>query len=639
MEKVIYTYALVKSLCDQGEDYIDSFWPFAIKSLPADRSVDSSSIQRNLKETFAVEMPLHVLQTILNRAKRKGYIERREKRYALTEKGLEYRDKVETEKEVERRITALLEDMRRSFQDHEVSLTLGQVSNLLLAFLHSNVEPLIQFINPSASLPTLDIPKPEGHENLLVEYFKTAEERKPENYATLRDMILGSVISVVLYAREPSQMTEIGASKFEHTQVFLDTNFVLYVLGLHTPEFNEPAAELFHLLKKWGFHVRIFGFTVDEICRVISGYPRYAHRYPYTIGVNTLYSSLRRQGWVLSTAREFITNIERILRDNGIAIEWAPEIDLKNYTCPDEGLRNLMRQYKPEQDFYYQNHDLAAIDKMRELRGKPMRRIEDSKAFFLSSDARLSRFNFIEMGHRDSGTVCEVILDRLLTNILWLKDPSAGPSLESIVAAYSRDLFIKRRVWDRFYDALRQLRQEGKVEDEEISMLFYHGYVEDVLRPLDEAQAGTISGDFVLQEIEKAAKFREEAEEARIREKEKEFFKRLKEAVSTKEEEKEREWLERIREIKGSLRESAQRDASRISTIGASAVTLLVFGAIYLVYLALERAGLSQLWNVASVAIGGSGIYGLWVSVRRRIGTVLANRIYAQGLGDARLDE
>jgi len=34
MERLIYTYALIRSLCDQGEDYIDSFWPFVIKVLP-----------------------------------------------------------------------------------------------------------------------------------------------------------------------------------------------------------------------------------------------------------------------------------------------------------------------------------------------------------------------------------------------------------------------------------------------------------------------------------------------------------------------------------------------------------------------------------------------------------------------------
>lgn len=88
MEKLIYTYALIKSIFDQEEDYIDAFWPFVIKTFLAGRFMDSCSIQRNLKENFDLEMPLHVLETVVNRAKRKGYIaKQKEKRYNLTDKG------------------------------------------------------------------------------------------------------------------------------------------------------------------------------------------------------------------------------------------------------------------------------------------------------------------------------------------------------------------------------------------------------------------------------------------------------------------------------------------------------------------------------------------------------------------------
>ena len=111
MERLIYTYALIRSLYDQGEDYIDSFWPFVIKVLPPNKFADSDIIQRNLKEKFDIEMPLHVLRTVLNRARRRGYIEQKEKQYKLTKSGLEYLDKLEADREVERRITALLKDM------------------------------------------------------------------------------------------------------------------------------------------------------------------------------------------------------------------------------------------------------------------------------------------------------------------------------------------------------------------------------------------------------------------------------------------------------------------------------------------------------------------------------------------------
>jgi len=274
MDKLIYTYALIKSLYDQGEDYVDSFWPFAVKAFPEYRFFDYGFIQQNLKENYDLEVPLHVLGNILNRAKEKGYIgqKKKEKIFKLTSSGLNYLDKLETDKDVDRRINALLEDMTQFFNEHNVSLTLDQIKSLLLSFIRINIEPLIEFINPSASPIEYTLPKFEGHKNLLIEYIRDVDQHKPENYKILQDMILGSIISAILYAKEPSEMTEIKKRKFKHCQVFFDTNFIFSLLDLHPPEFSRPAKELFDLIKKYGFDLKVFSFTVNEICKVVNAY-------------------------------------------------------------------------------------------------------------------------------------------------------------------------------------------------------------------------------------------------------------------------------------------------------------------------------------------------------------------------------
>lgn len=642
MDKLIYTYALIKSLYDQGEDYVDSFWPFAVKAFPAHRFVDYGFIQRNLKEIFDLEVPLHVLGNILNRAKERDYIEqkKKEKVFKLTSSGINYLDKLETDKEVDRRMNALLEDMIQFFSKQNVSLTLEQIKILLLSFIRINIDPLIEFINPSASPIEHILPKFEGYENLLIEYIRDVDQHKPENYKTLQDMILGSIISAILYAKEPSEMTEIKKRKFKHCQVFFDTNFIFSLLDLHPPEFSRPAKELFDLLKKYGFDLKVFSFTVNEICKVVNAYLTQAHRYPATIGVDTLYSSLNEQGWTKTRAREFVANIESILQENGIEIEWEEDIDLNIYCPKNEGLRNLIRECKPLQSNYHQNHDLAAIEKIEELRGKPIRKIEDSKVFFLTSDIRLSRLNFTKMGHKENGTVCEAILDRLLTNILWLKDPCIEPPLKSIIAAYSRDLFIKSRIWDKFYEALQQLWQERKVDDENISTLFYHGYIEDVLKDIDEQEADKITPGFALEEIEKAAKFKEKSLEKQIKEKEQEFLRQLKEAVSKKELEKEEEWFERIKVIKSNLRESAEKKASKESKIYASLLTLLALGITYGIYLGFKKLGIANLFAlIIPLLFGGSGILGLWTKLRSNLKSRLTESKYMQKLKEAKLDK
>ena len=642
MERLIYTYALIKSLYDQGDDYIDSFWPFAVKVLSPNKLADSSSIQRNLKKEFDLEVPLHVLVTILNRAKKSGYIERerRQYKYKLTEKGLSYLDTLETDKEVERRIKALFEDAAIFIKEQSVTLSLEQISNLLLSFLLKNIEPLTDFINPSFPLCKLDIPKLENSEGLLIDYIKVAETRKPENYKTLQDMILGSLISVVLCAKEPSEMIEIRTREFKHCQVFLDTNFVFSILDLHTSEFNEPAKELFNLLKKYSFRIKVFDFTVNEISRVMIGYLREASHYPTIIHVDTLYSSLKTKGWTKTDVREFIVNLEDILNKKGIEIEWKTNVDLNNFIPTNIEIRNLIKKYKPEQDLFHQNHDLAAIDKIGVLRTKPVRKIENTNAFFLTSDGRLSRFNFTEMGHKENATVGEVILDRLLAIILWLKDPNTRPPLKSIIAAYSRDLFIKRRIWDRFYHVLQQLRQENKANDENITMLFYHGYIEDVLREIDESEADKITQEFVLDKIENATKLKEKEIEKAAIEKEREFLLLLNKEVSKKEHEKESEWAERIQEIKRNLRESAEKKARRDSAIYTSLLMLPLMGVLYCIYLLRkELRFLGFLIYLFPILIGGGGILGLWTKLRSNLKRKLAYRIFSKKLKEAKLNK
>ena len=76
MANLVYTYALIKALYDQEEDYLDTFWTFAIQGLGTEGFSDLNSIQTNLKQKTDMEIPLHVLGSILKRAKKKGYLER-----------------------------------------------------------------------------------------------------------------------------------------------------------------------------------------------------------------------------------------------------------------------------------------------------------------------------------------------------------------------------------------------------------------------------------------------------------------------------------------------------------------------------------------------------------------------------------
>ena len=258
-----------------------------------------------------MEVPLHVLGVILTRAERRNCIRHwGEKpsgttKYRLTEVGLSYSIKLESSKDVDRRINALLESIREFFERKGVFLSSDEIRGLLQYFLHKNIDFLIERMSPSIELSELAPPKFKGSDRYLLEYIESAEQLEPVNYRILEDMVFGLIVSVLLYADDPEEITKIRATKFSHCQVFLDTKFIFSLLGLHTKEFNEPAKELLDLLRKHDFDLKVFGFTVDEICRVLNSYHKGYHRYPTNIRVNTLYSSLKVKGWSKTDARGF----------------------------------------------------------------------------------------------------------------------------------------------------------------------------------------------------------------------------------------------------------------------------------------------------------------------------------------------
>lgn len=588
MENLVYTYALIKSLFDKGEDYLDSFLPLVLKSLERTKFLDIRSIQVNLKKRYSLEMPLHVIATVLSRSRRRKWVEQRIKDYQLTDKGAQYVDKLETEREVNRRINALLDDLANYFELNKLTRNRDQIFGVLISFLNSNIKPLIEWINPSATA-SLQITRAKAEENLLVEYLKEAEKQKPNEYQTLHDLILGSIISTILYTQRSTEMMELTQKRLRDCRIFLDTNFVFAILELEPrPEVSQSARELLRLLRDSKCDVRVFDFTLDELSSVMLWYTSESHRYPTTIQIEGVCAKLKRDGWTNAKVYEFMANINDILEKQGIRVETEPDINLKTYNPKKGEMRSLIRIYKPEQALLPQNHDLAAIEKIQQFRGSSMRQIENCRALFLTMDAKLSRFDFEELGHKERGTISEVMLDRLMTNIIWLKHPSSNLPLKSIVAAHSRTLFVSRVVWRKFYETLAEMKKQGKVQDENISTLFYHGYIEEVLMDISEDEYQKVTPEFVMAQFEKSAKIIEEEAkrlgkekediERTLREKEKIFVQQLNESVLEKGREKEKERLDEIMQIVSKTRNLAQSSAKKRICAARIVVALLLVG-------------------------------------------------------------
>jgi hypothetical protein len=508
MATQLYTYSLIRSLYDQGDDLIDSFWPLILNVLPQDEAslLPLEAVQTAIENRYGLGIPQHPLGTIITRAARKGYVVRRNKGISITEQGRQYfLLRIEPERQAERRVNELLSDAK-SFMDSrsQTGLSTDRIKEMIQVFVLDNLDTLEQFFSQDGTNAHERKELSTEAERVLLDYFNTVEKTKPIIFQTLQDIVCGSVISAIVHTTELFKET---GRRFEKTTVYLDSNYVFSLLNLRYDEENRPAQELFKLMKEEGtFDFKVFDFTLHEITSVLKNYENEERLYQPNIKVRgSLFGSLKAKGWSAAKVREFVVNVEgRLWSELGISIT-PTDVNLKNYEPEDKNRRRLLLEYKPDQRAKEQNHDLAAIDQIRKLRRRPTKRIEQCQSMFLTSDMKLALFNYIGEEHKENDTISEVIPDRLLTNILWLKNPAANDklSLDSIIANYSRNLFVNEAVWKQFYKNVVELRREGSLDDSQISILLYGRYIQDVLSNYEPDEAYDIDLSVILKDIEK----------------------------------------------------------------------------------------------------------------------------------------
>jgi|GEM_PF-5074847 len=508
-KKNLYTYSFIKTLYDQKRDYLVAFSPLIYDGIPTDTCVPIEQIQTAVEEKRGLKFPLHIMKTVLTRGKRDGLVTSPEGKnlFCLTEKGVKLVDEIEDSADVERRINALGEDLVRYFAEKKVEKSEEQVSAILQKFIDVNLVYLIDLFGNGADSKNIEVTRKD--ELFLLGYIKEAMKSKPAHFSTLKELIYGSIIASLVYVRSTKELTELGGMGFKSAKVYLDTNIVFSALGFHTPEMTQSTVELLDLIKEAGLDLWVYEFTVDEMCGIFKVYSKEGYKYPKSLGIDSILSTFKQQGLGVSDMTEMTGNIESLLSNLGIRVDPTPEVNLRDYESSNENIRGRVGANKSNKSLSNINHDLAAIDHIREYRGRSVRKIEEPKAIFLTADKSLHNVCARSFDHVANATLPETILDRLFANILWLKNPDLNLPIELMIATHSRDLLIDQHVWERFHSVLVKLQKTGEVTDDQAATLFYNDYLASELCGFSDADK--IDDDFVTEKIEKAGRIVESA--------------------------------------------------------------------------------------------------------------------------------
>jgi len=633
--RAFYAYSLASSMLHGKSDYLDCFWPLAVCSMPPSGSATVASIQKAVASKYSLNVPQHVLSVLLERAEKRGNLRYDNKHaYSLTSKGSEYVHDTSSETDITRRVNALIDDIFEFFAAHDTPIAHDVVEDMLFQFIQENLNLMLPYLSPSTPKEideaSSDL-RPAGR--LLLSYVQAADRAKPVQYATLQDLVIGAVLTLLLTTPNASEIQEYRKTRIKDCTFYLDTNVAISMLGLRTNERGDPASELLSMMKAAGLQLRVFDFTVDEICYLVSGYQDKYDKYPEQIRIDDIYSELRRKNWTPEDARHFVTHVDEHLRSIGVLVEDVPTVHLETYTPQRPELVDEISKYKPQQDSKVSvNHDLAAIDQILLKRRGSRRRIETCGAIFLTSDLKLARFNLDLYEHRGTATVCEVIPDRVLATILWLKNPTGTPPMKAILATYSREMGVNRKIWNRFYEILSRLWKEGRLTEDDVSTIIYDQTIEGALSSVSAESEELIDESYVLEQA-RASKERElRVRDMELHERESHTVKQIALIHDESSRQASKDWARHIATQQKALRSRAGIVASRVSTSICVFLTIVVVVVSVWLWFKLRDVNLQDLWSLGLSLLANSPSVCIWTKVRPWLQQAWTRRIYDRNI-------
>lgn len=583
MEKLIYSYALIRSYQKDNNNYLDTFSPFVLFYLKKNEKNNILHIQNGIRELFELYIPEHVINSILNIVYEKKYIEKtsikyyltekgfnakyeqtykihplapnimnylkplsqgsdmasinrwitnnyeidisdvlenilkgldlggyiliEREQYALTDKGCAHLNTFESIEEVARRMEPFFKELNnylnKNIPNLETELNLHDSKEILMSFIHRNIEPIVDFV---VNFPDKDkLYKScklihHDKEIVLCDFARYLFDTNEDFYNILKDLILGSAISVAINKNDLT----VTHKRLDKYTVFLDTNILFSLLGYHFDDFRKPIKELHELMIKWNFNIKIFDFTLEEAIQVINNCIKDLDYYNQGMKINSICAYLRSSNLDKYKMQEIVNHIDGLVRSLGIQIE-VTNVNLDHYKI-DDSKRLQMKKYKKYQGITAQTHDLAAIEIISKMRKKFSYKFEDAQPIFLTADGNLAKYDFKEMGHESRNSIPEVFVDRLLTNILWLIEPSTNIAVESLIATCARNKYISLNIWQSFLSHAKELEKDNKLSYDDITSSIYSDNLYKILRNLEDDDVDKLDDGYIKNIIEESSK-------------------------------------------------------------------------------------------------------------------------------------
>lgn len=478
------TYSLLAHIRNSGslsKGPLDIFVPIVKKALHLMNESGQykgehiSEIQKILYKEYAIDIPIPVLKSILKLIV--AEVNKEEELFALYDDGgfwirnYVFSDYDEKLKESDKAIKEL-QKLFKAFCD--INDIKDKEQNNLIKFIEKNKLNLSQYISEKAEISNQDF----NIEAKFIRYFKDSPA-----YDQIKKLYIGAILTSYLEYSPTNIKIDVD--------LLFDTNFIISLLDLNTPESTHTCKKLLEIGKELGFTFHVLIDTIEET----QGLLKYkADNFDSSviqkyINKEDIYNACTRLKYNKIDLERISDNLKEKIESFGIVV--VPNTTkLKNIAKYSEDYKQLRSIRNTAKSAL---HDATCITYVKEKRGgKLINSFEKVNCWFVNNAISYTEYGSFEINKlsKRKGLSETIRVDNLL-NILWLSNPFlnldtnleiAEIGLTSLVASTLNDALPKSRIIKELDDNIQKYKNASITEKDVymLSLRIANGQIQDV---------------------------------------------------------------------------------------------------------------------------------------------------------------